>query len=370
LCIIVASFRGNAMFRCLVFAALVFASPAFAQTCRKPDAAKLDAARAALMALPVGDGMQTDVSPKARAAITAMKARLGEFVAAALRCAGGDPKAAARALARFDRSGPDDNRYGGMLKFQVRAHGSGRLSATASFGIACGADTMLMVFARDRAGWREVLRAQSAPYDKVSGAWGDFRYELSPPDAKGDWFAVTTTVAPWCSSTWSEIRYQVVRPSKVLFRATDPIWWGGNDVGRLKVGAGDFTLRFRAQSIDGGVHNREWVRRFAVQGDKVVRIPPLADTPRDFVEEWIEADWKDAARWTAPALVAAVKEVHDKFHANPYGEYRSVRDCGGGVTQIQIVPDGTDGNLYFKVAGERLVGLSNDPDPRCKGKVK
>lgn len=343
---------------------------AAAQSCPKPDTARLDAARAALMALPIGDGHETDVSSKARAAIAAMKARLGEFVASYMRCAGNDPKAVAHDLASFDRHGPDDDRYGASLRFRARAHGHDLLSVTAGLGIECGEDTMLFVFAREHGGWRQVLRAQSQPYDKVSGAWGGFRYELSPPDAKGNWFAVTTTVAPWCSSTWSEIRYSVLRPAKVLLRATDPIWWGGDDLGRLKVGVADFTLRFRAQSIDGGVHNREWVRHFAVRGDKVVRVAPFADTPRDFVEEWIEADWKTAAGWTAPELTAAVKEVHDKFHAKPYGEYQSMRDCGGGVTQIQIVPDGTDGNLYFKVAGARVVGLSNDPDPRCRREVK
>src|SRR5262249_17774014 len=48
-------------------------------------------ARQALLALPVGDGMETDVSPEARRAIATMKERLAAFVAASMSCAPADP---------------------------------------------------------------------------------------------------------------------------------------------------------------------------------------------------------------------------------------------------------------------------------------
>jgi hypothetical protein len=50
-------------------------------------AAKLvQTSRAALLALPIGDGMQTEVSPKGQHAISAMKESLGNFVDAYMRC--------------------------------------------------------------------------------------------------------------------------------------------------------------------------------------------------------------------------------------------------------------------------------------------
>src|SRR5258708_27056827 len=60
-----------------------------AEILRRGDA--VDAARKALLALPIGDGSETDVSPEGRQAIAAMKQRLADFVIAYFRCAPADP---------------------------------------------------------------------------------------------------------------------------------------------------------------------------------------------------------------------------------------------------------------------------------------
>jgi hypothetical protein len=198
-----------------------------------------------------------------------------------------------------------------------------------------------------------------------------FGYEVSPPDKAGKRFVVTRTVAGWCSSTWSTIRYALWRPGHdaPLFQGSDPVWWGGEDYGRLTLGASDFEIRFHSGSVDSGRHNREWVRHFALKGDTAVRVAPVADSVQDFVEEWIQSDWKDARGWTAPALVPAVRAVHAKFHANPYGEYKSIRRCGGDTMEIELNPSGTDDSLFFQVRGTRdfrLTGLANAA--RCGGK--
>jgi hypothetical protein len=236
------------------FLAVVSASPAMAD-CARPD---VEPARRALEAALPKDDHETDVPARERAAIAAMKVRLGAYVAATFACAA--PEGDAKALRKTLAAGAP------KLDFAVRRVAPGLTAVTAGFPIQCGSDTMLWVFAQGHA----VLRAQSAPYTRVSGAWDMFDYAVAPPDKAGRWFALTKTVAPWCSSTWSEIRYGVWRPARAapLFQAKDPIWWGSEDYGRLAVGAGDFTIRFHAQSIDGGRHNREWVRRFQIQGDR------------------------------------------------------------------------------------------------------
>ncbi len=295
--------------------------------------------------------METDVSPKERAAIAAMKSKLRAYVAATMAC---DAMPLDKAL----KSGAP------KIDFAVKHIAPDLVAVTATLGIQCGQDTMLSLFRQGR----EVLHAQSAPYKTIVGAWDMFDYAVAPPNKTGQWFAVTKTVAPWCSSTWSEVRYAAWRPDRAapIFSAEDPIWWGGDDLGRMTVGAGDFTLRFHAQSIDDGRHNREWVRHFTVSGDKVVRTAPFANSARDFVEEWIQSDWKIAAPWTASTLGADVRAVHAKFHDKPYGEFGKVARCGNDMTEFQVTPSGADGSLFFQVAGSRdfkLVGLSNTP--RC-----
>jgi hypothetical protein len=347
--------------RALLFAflGLAFAAPAAAD-CLRPD---VEHARLALEAALPKEDMATDVNARESAAIAAMKTRLKAYVAATVRCGAGDPKLLETLLAA---AAP-------QLRFDVRRLGPALIGVTASFGIQCGSDTLLAVFAPKDGIWLPVLQLQSAPYKKVSGAWDMFDYALSPPDKTGHWFVVTKTVAPWCSSTWSSIRYGVWRPgrAKASFQATDPIWWGNEDYGRLALGTNDFTLRFHAESIDDGRHNREWVRHFAIDGGKVMRIAPFADSPQDFVEEWVQSDWKQARAWTAPAIQALVKDVQAEFHAKPYGNYKSIRRCGGDTVEIEVEPAGTTGSLFFQVAGAkdfRLVGLANAADPRCAGK--
>lgn len=355
----------------IVFAVLlaVFATSAAAQTCSPPQVVRLaqetGKARAALTALlPSGTDDGTVVKPPMMTAIGVLQAKLRAFAGATMRCQKGTvaPKAAEAAL----RVGDD------VLGFRAARPLPNVIAVTAEFGVGCGADTVFLVYAFQDGGWREILHLQARPYSKVDGAWGDFGYVFSRPDAKGRWFVATKTVAPWCSSTWSTIRYAAVRPgaSRPFFEGEDSIWWGGEDMGRLRAGTDDFELRFHAESIDGDVHNREWVRRFHVAGDKAVRIAPFADSPRDFVEEWIKADWLLAKALTAPALVSAVREVHTRFHAEPHGEFHSLKRCKGVATEVQVHPTGTNGSLFFQVSGSpkdfRLTGLSNSADPRCR----
>src|SRR6185437_14856484 len=94
----------------------------------------------------------------------------------------------------------------------VRAPQPGLITVVARFGIECGDDAMLMIFERRGNAWVETLRTTGAPYETVAGGWGTFGYGISPRDRDGHWFVVTKNIAPWCSSTWSEIRYAVLRP--------------------------------------------------------------------------------------------------------------------------------------------------------------
>jgi hypothetical protein len=333
-------------------------------------------ARKALRALPIADGEETQVTVPAQAAIATMKTRIAAYVLATLQCRpDGDAKALAAALlVAAAAAGPSDTGYGTSLDFTVQQPMPRLLVVNAAFGISCGSDTMLMVFAPAKDGWREVLRLQSKPYDTVAGAYDFFDYAISPPDAAGNWFLAQKNITPWCSSTWATIRYSVLRPSadplqpRVLLDGSDPVWWGNEDYGRLSVAAQNFTLRFHAESFDGGVHNREWIRRYSVQGDVARRIPPFAASPRDFVDEWIVSDWPLMAPWTARPQLRA---LHDAFKRDGGPEYDSVRRCKqAGRMQIEV--DGGDGqpHYFFLVAAGadmRMLDVTRVPDRTCTG---
>jgi hypothetical protein len=380
------------MLRLLVPVLVMALSPlaAQAQSCSQGDikqaAAAMDAARSDLRALPLGDGMVSDESPRAQATIAAMKARIGIFVSAYMHCA---PQAIAAKTAQSDLSrlghagGPEPERpdadyYGLQLGFEVRRAALGLVAVTTDFSVECGSDTVLAIFARRDGAWREVLRDQAAPYKTVAGAFDSFDYAISPPDATGHWFVVTTSVAPWCSSNWSMIRYAVLRPSpdaaapRTIFSAQDSIFREDQD-SRLAVGVDNFDLRFHAESIDDAIFTREWLRHFSVVGDKVRRIPPLADTPRDFADEWIVSQWSEARQWTAPEAASRLEAIHAELNKNKSGlGYASIRSCRQGATQIEIRPQDSDTmHYYLLVSGNRdfaMTDVSRAPDPFCRGK--
>ncbi|MBS0409275.1 MAG: hypothetical protein JSR86_05125 [Proteobacteria bacterium] len=364
-------------------ALLVLAAGGADAACSKPAiataAAQARSAREALLSQPIGDGMVTDVAPPTRLAIAAMKQRLAALTDAYEACAAGDqaPAEAEAALAGLLGAPAEDSsgRYGGAVTFHAHRWPGGLMGVVADLQIECGSDSSLMLYRRDPDAWRPVLRWQAPPYAKVSGAFGAFDYEVSGPDAGGRWFVAAKSVMPWCSSTWSQIRYAIVRPGptatspRVLLSRADPIWWGGDDEGTLAVTPMTVDLRFHAESIDSDVHNRLWIRRFAVEGDAVRRVPPLAATPRDFADEWIVSPWLEASQWTAPAARARLAATHRALRKIHFLTFDAVRRCGTtNRYQVRLLNADTPYVLTI-AAGEtlRLLDVTGRPDPACGG---
>lgn len=283
-----------------------------------------------------------------------MKEALDDFITAYLQCVSSQPDAAkiksdlsALSDAFEMPNGPiakeniprDFGKFGFELSFRTRLFENPRLlSVVANFSIECGGDTVLLIFAPSDESWKEVLRWQKEPYATVDGGTLAFDYDISPPDDEGQWFLATHDVAPWCSSTWSGIRYSVFRPTraphqpKTLFSGSDYMWWGNEDFGTLAVQKEAFDLRFHSTSIDGGVHNRVWVRHYSVIGDAVRRIQPVAVSPRDFVDEWIVSPWQQAEQWSSSPALAELKQAHTEWSRRNKSytsllEYYSVHRC-------------------------------------------
>lgn len=371
---------------------------ALSVVCSQEDIARaahqVDTARKALLALPIGDGLQTDVSPAAQTSIATMKTRLEDLLIAYMRCASAEieaPRIAndlssmSHAFVLEKSSYTNDellkeaNNYGFQLEFQARRApaSSDLVGITAGFQIEYSWDTVLAVFQHDGNSWKPALEWASKPYKTVAGGFWAFDYGISPTRS-GKWFVVTKFINPWCSSTWSSIHYSVLRPDRsgldpvVLFSGSDSIWWGNDDEGTLSVGADRFDLRFHAESIDGGVHNRVWIRDFSVTGDEVKRVPPVAVSPRDFVDEWIISPWKYAAEWSVPTKVTTLHSAHDQVKKAGVGEFDSVHKCTDDPSHYQVALARGDGRiLYFQVVGPdqnyKMDQVGASPEAQCDG---
>lgn len=381
--------------------------PPQSKSCSQPGvirtAAQVDAARAELLRLPIGDGLQTDIPPAAQQAISSMKRALGNFVNEYMHCASerADGKKVQSDMSTLvhtfqlpsgeysnEQLPPDSGKYGFELWFEVRATRDPKLiSIRADFSIECGGDTVLFVFAPDGDSWREVLRWQSKPYDTVAGGTMAFDYGISPQDEAHGWYVVVHNIAPWCSSTWSSIRYQVLRPTaeplqpKVILSNSDFMWWGNEDYGKVVVGKNEFDLRFHSNSIDGGVHNRIFIRHYSVLGDTVRRTQLVAVSPRDFVDEWIVSPWEEASRWSEKSSLTHLQQAHKMMSPNKKGthallEYDSIYRCSDGkryqvgLGEMSEPKFDNKKSVYFFVKGDEpftMVGVSEVPDPKCGG---
>jgi hypothetical protein len=254
---------------------------------------------------------------------------------------------------------------------------AGWTAVVARVGIPCGSDAQLLIYARRDGRWQRLLRWASADYARIDGAWESLEYRVSPRDANGRRFVAVHHIRPWCSSTWSTIDYAVLRPTpgsdrpEVVLQGSDSLWWGGEDLGRLSVDARHVDLRFHAASIDGGLHSREFIRRYDLAGDKPVRVAPIAANARDFVDEWIVSDWTDAQRWTSPPH-DSFRTLHQALQAQRRAstsfEFGQLNACTAAAqTQVELRSD--DGRAwFFRVRGDgdfRVQRISDTPDPDC-----
>ena len=311
--------------------------------------------RSELMAIPLEED-ETSVPPSTGRRIEALKDRLRDFVGKMMDCAPSAVEPAALAAAMAQRGGvsdaasansssPGPDRHGGLVAFEasrVEAQPD-MLAVVATVGIKCGSDSMLMLYRLEDRRWREVMVRRSEPYSEVKGGWGDLRFAVSPKDSTGGWFVATVSTTPWCTSAWQGMPYELARPGpapdrpKVVFRGRNTIYLGDESDLVLKAEPGAFEIRSDGSSLDPEILIRRHVRRYSVSGDSVRRIQPVAESVRDFADEWISSPWAEAKDWSGrdPALAAAHKALQAARLETLRG-FDSVRGCSGGSTEVQL----------------------------------
>jgi hypothetical protein len=387
-------FNRNIWIAFLIVAAT--AHPCRAQTgaCSRPAveraAGEVADSRKTLLGVPVSkDASENEqVSPVAARAISQMKDRLNDLVVAYMSCLSvqnrADPERIQRDLSSLTHA------YGKPAStenlFEVRATPDARrlISMTAKFEIPDVDDTVLWIFSPSKEAWREVLRWQSKPYKAIDGAFWEFQYRISPPDRAGNWFVATSYVNGWGASVWSYINYGILRvgsvPSKpkVLLARSDFMTWGFENYGHLTANRDDSELRFDGASIAPDVLVRTYIRHYAIEGDSVARIAPVAVSARDFVDEWMISKWADAQAWSAAANLQALQlkhEVLSKLYNDPksgFLAYDIILRCtdAAGVFQVSVFPyQGAD--FYFRVGTQpslTMMSVKDTPDSDCKGR--
>jgi hypothetical protein len=110
---------------------------------------------------------------------------------------------------------------------------------------------------------------------------------------------------------------------------------------------------------------------------------PYAQTPRDFVEEWVTSSWGVATAMTADTAQASAEEHHkhlhrDKVRADFTGPTTHCDDTSYGEWQVHVTfrnnpaKDGEERYFHMRWAPPtlfELLAISDQPNPKCKDEV-
>jgi len=234
------------------------------------------------------------------------------------------------ALKRVEVKDSDEQNAPGSLGEVRLSMESGYLIVTTAIGIVCQYDESVYAYKRVSDHWQRVWESEQNDYSPKKYApqlieavhvWQAHNYGHKD----GPLFLLTLGHGWGCASRWHPVHYRVWRvdtsTSKLLIDRSESAWlrtdtYTTGSIGRdFREGNApvDVLIEFTQGSIDAGVHNREAIRHFLIEGDQVRRVDPVALSPRDFVDEWLTRPWSEIATWSAsPSL----QEWHRKLHAD------------------------------------------------------
>jgi hypothetical protein len=217
-------------------------------------------------------------------------------------------------------------------------------------GIECGTDQSAYIYSWSDDGWGRTWQNEQNTYtDK------DYRPQtldavlISPYSPTNDYVVLTLGSESWCSSNWHNVYYRAFRLGpdpdaaplvsgyRWSFLNRDPPIQGS-------VTSKDVLVEFTPRSIDGGVLIRRAVLHYRLDRNDTVqpvkRIDPLALSPRDFVDEWLISEWRDAADWSETKGRVAARDWHRMLHKDLVaGEFSPTMHCPATPDLWQVAVD-------------------------------
>ena len=261
------------------------------------------------------------------------------------------------------------NAYGeiSQIRFDFRTgYSPGVLVVTTQLWVPCGStdpDTAIYVFQGRARDWKLVL-ATDADFDpngerEESG----IQYELSPPDANGEWYLAVTQAPPACGPTPApaSLRYEILRPGRtpdeplILLDRREPLNEKFQPPFRLEVQDDWFAVtKGKERKLDGepGVS----IARYQVIGNGMTRMQPPALAPDDFLDEWVQLSWSEAAHLSSQSPDLSRWHSTLSALANDSTEIEFVQPCPehGTADKIWLAGLWIDRKLNPSSENERL----------------
>jgi hypothetical protein len=243
-----------------------------------------------------------------------------------------------------------------------------------SVGIWCGYDESAYAYAWTENQWRRIWESEQNDYElKRYFPQGVHSIQISAPDRDGGRLLLSLGSQPGCASAFQPVYYRVWRlgaGTKLLLDKSEFANVGDYPPVKGSVAPGDVRVELTLGGTGyGSAHHA--VRHYTVGGDKVKQVDPIAPTPRDFVEEWLDAPWVQSATRSDSS---ALKVWHQRLHREDgMGDFPGLTvGCSSSRELRQVSRHLHDApEMYFLVrwreAGRSsMAGVSERPFPDCK----
>jgi hypothetical protein len=230
------------------------------------------------------------------------------------------------ACARERRDVFDETGYLGKVELRINA---GLLDVRTHMGIICGYDESAYLYKWTGSQWERIWETErndyaADRYDPQNIYEVIVAQERSSRGVLDDRLVLTLGRNPWCTSNWHRDYFRLWRVdqagSRLILEGSD-IAFGDELSGRIeprlpfeKGGADTVLVQFTVRSIDAGILARQAIRQYAIKGDKVERVAPLAFNPRNFVDEWLTHSKSEAQGWSLDSSKQVLADWHDKLH--------------------------------------------------------
>ena len=232
------------------------------------------------------------------------------------------------------------NAYGEIVDITLDwklGYDPGILIVSTQLWIPCGSsdpDAAIYIFQGRAREWELVLAAD-ADFDSPGASQeSGIQFELSPPDANGKWFLAIAHAPPSCRLDSANLRYKLLRPGRspdepvTLLARRDLINRKFDPPFRIRSEEDWFALtRGKQRKLDG--ESGVTISRYEISGQQVRRIHPLALTPEDFLDEWVQLSWDEAARWSSESNQPDLQRWHSLLNSLEFDstELKVVQSC-------------------------------------------
>ncbi len=209
-----------------------------------------------------------------------------------------------------------ENSLGYLDDVKINREGEFLIIRTA-VGIFCAFDYSAYVYVWKSGGWQRIWENEQNTYtEKEYLPQIIYAVHISPPDRGGNRLVLTVGSRSGCTPAYLPVYYRVwqmtsdYRAGTALVDRNETALDDGYPLIHGRVGPDDALVEFSAGGVAYGDFHKA-VRHFEIHDQRARQVEPIATTPRDFVEEWISAEWEQISQDSESPSLA---QWHAKLH--------------------------------------------------------